>query len=301
MAIQQVRAQINGQWYILTYDSASGKYKTTITAPGKTSFTEPGGYYSVRVEVSNAAGTVGSADATTITGLRLQVKERVKPIITILSPSAGAYVTNSKQPVVFTVVDEVGGSGINIGSLVVKQDGNAVPGSAITKTAITNGYSAIYTPQSALSDGSHTVTVDVADNDGNAADQKSTTYKVDTVPPVLNVASPAEGLITASNTVNVSGKTNDVTSSPVTVKISVNGANQGGISVNGDGTFSKAVSLQEGKNTITVTATDAAGKSSSVTREVILDTSVPEIISAAIVPNPVDAGATMVITVEVSG
>ena len=46
-------------------------------------------------------------------------------------------------------------------------------------------------------------------------------------------------------------------------------------------------------------ATDAAGKVSTVTRNVTLDTSVPVIKSATITPNPVDAGATMVIAVEI--
>ena len=50
-----------------------------------------------------------------------------------------------------------------------------------------------------------------------------------------------------------------------------------------------------------VTAKDAAGKTTSVTRNVTLDTSVPQIVSAAITPNPVDAGQTMLISVEVSG
>ena len=54
-----------------------------------------------------------------------------------------------------------------------------------------------------------------------------------------------------------------------------------------------------GSNTIVVTATDAAGKSSSVTRTVTLDTSVPVVQSASITPNPVDAGATMIISVVI--
>ena len=49
-----------------------------------------------------------------------------------------------------------------------------------------------------------------------------------------------------------------------------------------------------------VTATDAAGKTSSVTRTVTLDTSVPQITAATITPNPVDAGATMVISVTIT-
>lgn len=301
MAISQVRAQVNGTWHTLTYNSSTGKYEATITAPGATSYNLSGGYYNVTVEATNTAGTKGTADGSTLTGLRLVVKERVAPVITVMSPSSGAHVTNSKQPVVFTIVDEDGGSGIDLNTLTVKQDGTTVAAGTLKPTSITNGYSVTHTPASALSDGSHTVTVNVSDHDGNAATQKSTTYKVDTVPPTLNITSPTDGLITATSSLNVSGKTNDATSSPVTVKIKLNGKDQGSITVGSDGSFSKSITLADGGNTIEITATDAAGKSYSVTRTVTLDTNVPKVVSATITPNPVDAGATMIISAEVSG
>lgn len=299
MAIKTVKATINGQTYDLTLNSASGKWEATITAPGKTSYNLAGGYYNVSVEATNEAGTKGSADASTVDGLKLVVKETVAPVITIVSPTAGAYVANSKQPVVFNITDETGGSGVDISTLVVKQDGTAVAAANITHTAITNGYSVTYTPSSALSDGSHTVTINCKDHDGNAAEEKSTTYTVDTVPPTLNVTSPADGLITAASSVTVAGTTNDATSSPVVITISLNGTDQGTVPVGTGGTFSKVVTLKEGSNTIIVKAKDAAGKESSVTRTVTLDTSVPKIKAATITPNPVDTGKTMVISVTI--
>ena len=156
MAIKTVKATINGQTYDLTLNSASGKWEATITAPGQTSYNLAGGYYNVSVEATNEAGTKGSADASTVNGLKLVVKETVAPVITIVSPTSGAYVANSKQPVVFNIVDESGGSGVDISTLVVKQDGTAVAAANITHTAIANGYSVTYTPSAALSDGSHT-------------------------------------------------------------------------------------------------------------------------------------------------
>jgi len=298
MAIKTVKATINGQTYDLTLNSASGKWEATITAPGKTSYNLAGGYYNVSVEATNEAGTKGSADASTVDGLKLVVKETVAPVITIVSPTSGAYVANSKQPVVFNITDETGGSGVDISTLVVKQDGTAVAAANITHTAITNGYSVTYTPSAALSDGSHTVTINCKDHDGNAATEKST-YTVDTVPPTLNVTSPADGLITAASSVTVAGTTNDATSSPVVITISLNGTDQGTIPVGTGGTFSKVVTLKEGSNTIIVKAKDAAGKESSVTRTVTLDTSVPKIKAATITPNPVDTGKTMVISVTI--
>lgn len=301
MAISQVRAKVNGTWHTLTLNSATGKYEATITAPGATSYHQSGGYYNAEVEATNTAGTVATADGSKLTGLRLVVRETIAPVITILSPSSGAYVTNNKQPVVFNVVDEAGGSGVDLSTLVVKLDGTAVAAATLTNTAISNGYSVTYTPAAALSDGSHTVTVDCKDHDGNAAAQKSTAYKVDTVPPTLNVTSPTAGLITNNAALTVAGTTNDATSSPVTVAIKLNGTDQGAVTVASSGTFSKALTLAEGSNTIVVTATDAAGKTSTVSRTVTLDTSAPTITSATITPNPVDAGATMVISVAITG
>lgn len=301
MAIQQVRAQVNGQWYTLTLNPSNGRYEASITAPGATSFNQPGGYYSITVEATNTAGTAGTADASTIDGLKLYVKERVAPVITILSPSSGAYVSNNQQPVVFTVVDEAGGSGVNISSVTVTLDGAPASAGEITSSPISNGYSFTYTPGQAMGDGSHTVTVSAADNDGNAAAELSTTFTVDTVPPSLNVTYPSDGLIVSTPLLTVSGTTNDVTSSPVTGAVSLNGVDQGAVTIGSDGSFAKSITLAEGPNVIIVTATDAAGKSSSVTRNVTLDSSVPQIVSATITPNPVDAGQTMLISVEVSG
>lgn len=299
MAIASVRAQINGTWHTLTYDSASGTWKATITAPGATSFNQSGGYYNVIVEAANEAGTTATADGTTLSGLQLVVKERVAPVITILSPTSGAVVTNNKQPVVFNVVDESGGSGVDRNSIVVLLDGNAVASSTLAITAISNGFSVTYTPASALGDGEHTVAINASDNDGNAATAKSTTFKIDTVPPTLNITAPAEGLITASASLAVKGSTNDSTSSPVVITITLNGADQGSVTVGSDGSFSKTITLAEGENEIIITATDSAGKASSVTRNVTLDSSVPKVVSAAITPNPVDAGATMIISVVI--
>ena len=299
MAIKTVRAQINGQWHTLTLNPSNGHYEAEITAPSVTSYNQPNHYYNVTVEATNDAGTTVSASGTTIPGLQLQVRERIKPVVTITSPSNGARITNNKQPVLFTATDETNGSGVDLSSLVVKLDDVLVPSEQISNSAIANGYSFTYTPAEALSDGSHTVTVDISDHDGNTADQKTTTFIVDTVAPTLSVTAPTEGYITNTAELTVVGTTNDVTSSPVTVKITLNSADQGAVTVNTGGAFSKQITLAEGANVIVITATDAAGKSTSVTRNVTLDTSQPAITTATITPNPVDAGKTMLISVVI--
>lgn len=307
MSIQQVRAKINGTWHTLTYNGSTGKYEKTITSPNTTSYNENAGhYYPVTVEATNTAGTSTTKDDTDGTigsSLKLYVKEKVKPTIAITSPGAGAYVINNKQPIVFQLRDEAGGSGINLDALVLKIDGGTSIGKNSTGmvcTPVTNGYDCTYTPQTALSDGSHTVTINVSDYDGNAATQASRTYTVDTVPPVLNVTNPTNNFITNTAAMTVQGSTNDATSSPVTVTIKLNNVDQGAVTVT-SGNFSKNITLASGSNTIVVASTDAAGRETTVTITGTLDTSAPVISAVTITPNPVDAGNTMVIAVTVSG
>ena len=126
MAIQTVRAQVNGTWHTLTLKSSNGKYEKTITAPTISSYNQTNHYYNVKVEATNTAGTVTTADGTDLTGLRLVVKEKVAPAITITAPTAGATITTNKPAVKWTVTDA--DSGVNPLSISIKIDS----GSAIT-------------------------------------------------------------------------------------------------------------------------------------------------------------------------
>ena len=299
MAIASVRAQVNGTWYTLSYDSASGAYKGTITAPGSTSFNRTGGYYDVTVEATNTAGTKVTANGSTLTSLQLKVRETVKPVVKIMSPATGAFVTNNTERAVILITDETGGSGINNAMLRVKLDGTPVSVSTLEITQTTTGIRVDYNPATALADGQHTLTVDIEDNDGNAAETATATFIVDTVPPTLNVTAPANALVTNKSSLTVTGTTNDATSSSVTVKVAVNGTDQGSVTVAANGSFSKAVTLSEGSNSLVVTATDAAGKVSTVTRSVTLDTSTPVVKSASVTPNPVNTGASVIISVVI--
>lgn len=296
MAVKTAQAIINGQTYTLTYNSTTKKYEATITAPSASSYNQNGHYYNVTVKATDVAGNQATADASHETlgsSLQLRVKEKVAPVITLSSPTSGSTLTNNKPTITWLVKDE--DSGVNQSTIGITIDSGSKITSGITKTAVSGGYQCSYTPTSALSDGSHTIKLDASDNDGNAASTVTATIKVDTVPPVLTLSSPTDGLVTNNPTCTISGTTNDATSSPVTVK--VNGKT---VTVNGDGTFSTTVTLTEGSNTITVVSTDSAGKSSTVTRTVTLDTAAPVISDITMTPNPVDAGKTFVLSVTIT-
>lgn len=302
MAITKVRVKINGTWTNLTKNSF-GKWTGSVTAPASTSYNQSGGYFPITVEATNSAGTVTTVDATDTTlgsVLRLVVRETTKPVIKLVQPSNGAYISNNQLPIIFEVTDETSGSGVNASTVALKLAGTTYKdgSTGMSKTAITDGYRFTFTPQAALSDGAKAIEITASDHDGNAAAKVTASYTVDTVPPTLTISSPQDGLATNQKNVVLTGITNDTLSSPVTVTV-MHGSASYTPAVANDGSFSQALVLTEGVNTIQIVSTDAAGKSTTINLTVTLDTSVPTIKSATFAPNPVNASASVQITLEV--
>lgn len=295
MAVQSVKATVNDQEIILTYNDGTQAWEATTSAPSKSSYNQTGHYYGVTIVAEDDSGnktTVSDKLGDFMSDLQLVVKEKNPPAITVNSPSQSAFITNNKPEIQWTITDD--DSGVDEGTIKITINGTPYT-DGITKTPSGSGYTCKFTPTEAIPDGECTILFDASDHDGNAAVQKSVQFTVDTVAPTLNVTSPTEGLKTNEDTVTVSGTTNDATSSPV--KVTVNGD---AVTVQGNGSFSKVVTLTEGENTITVIATDSAGKQTTVVRHVTKDTGAPVFQSIELVPNPVDAGQTYIIRVKVT-
>lgn len=300
MAVKTVQVVINGQTHTLTYNATTKKYEATITAPSTSSYNQNGHYYNVKVKATDEAGNSVTKDATDTTlgsSLQLKVKEKVAPVISITAPSSSAKLANNKPVINWTVTDA--DSGVNPSTIKLIIDSQTIT-TGITKTQSGKNYTCSYTPTTALSDGTHTIKVSASDYDGNVATQKSVTFTVDTVPPELSVSAPVDNLVTNQSSLVVKGTTNDVTSSPVTLTIKLNGETEQTVEVGSDGSFTKTLTLVTGENTIVITAKDGAGKTSTVTKKVVLDQTAPVIQSVTISPNPVNAGATYTISVEVT-
>lgn len=87
MAINTVKATINGVEHSLTYNGSSGKWEATLTAPSASSFNNSGGYYGVSVTANDTAGnstTVNQSDGTLGDDLQLFVTEKVAPTISAI-------------------------------------------------------------------------------------------------------------------------------------------------------------------------------------------------------------------------
>lgn len=304
MSVKTVKVNLNGQDYNLAYNSTSGKWEATITAPSTTSWNQPSNKYGLTVMATDDAGNVTTkdrSDSTLGNILQLRVLEKVKPTVIFISPSSGARVTSASPNIQFQLRDSE--SGIKISTLKLRVDGGTVitnVSSGMTCTSVSGGYNCSYIPSSVLGDGAHTVTVQAEDNDGNISDVASVTFNVDTVPPQLNITSPDNNLVTNNKTLTISGTTNDITSSPVIITIKNNSIDQGAVTVQPDGGFTKTITLSEGVNSLEIKAVDSAGLTSVVTRSITLDTTAPTISAVTVTPNPVDSGKTFVITVTVS-
>lgn len=305
MAIDTVKVTVNGTTVVATANG-DGTYTATLAAPNITSYNvNSGHYYPVTIVATNMAGTATTAnDQTAGIGeyLRLRVKELTAPTITISSPTSGQYLGTASPSITFTLTDDTNGSGVAINTLKIVVDSTTYTNTSngVTVSTITNGYSVTCIP-TALEDGTHTVTISVEDNDGNSATSTEISFITDTIAPTLSVTNPAtNGTYVSNASLTVTGTTSDSTSGTPIVSISVNGNDQGTISVS-NGAFNQTVTLIGGSNTIVVTATDKAGRTTTITRTITLDSSSPVIASVVINPNPVNIGDNYTVTIEVTG
>lgn len=171
------------------------------------------------------------------------------PVLTITSPSPNTTTPSATITVSGTVTDRT--------ALKLKVAG-------VPATVTANSYS-VTVPLP--NDGPNVIHVVAVDAAGNVADSTRTVIK-DTRPLILTVAAPPDGFMTRFDTIVVRGSIVDA--NPFTVN-----ANGVALPVDPSGGFSGPVSLTNGTNFITVTATDTAGNTSSTTRTGTRDSNAP--------------------------
>jgi surface antigen len=118
----------------------------------------------------------------------------------------------------------------------------------------------------------------------------TTKNMADTTGPTLSISTLANGAITNNPTLNISGTVSDASGIST---LTVNGQ---AVTISGN-TFSRAVTLQQGSNTITTIAIDTANNKTTDTRTITLDTTAPVLTINA----PADNSTTAQATTNVSG
>jgi len=294
MAVKQAKAIVNGQEIALTYDAATGYWEAQVTAPADSSFNQAGGYFPVKVIAEDNAGNkseIDSSDSTFGEFIRLYNKEEVKPIIEILQPTSGAYITTSRPTIQFKITDNKiqtsGYSGVNKDSCVVKINGQNIreldSAANISWTETEGGFIGTYTPSFDIADSdSVTISVDCLDNDKNAAETATAVFAIDTLAPSLTINNPVDGLETNQDTLKVSG----VTEPGAEVSVKLNGTQVGTVTADESGLFEQSVRFtQQGNNVIEITATDAAGLSTTIIRNVVFNTTAPVFLEVKMLAN----------------
>jgi hypothetical protein len=230
-----VRGTVSGQFSItLTVNGAPVSVGLDSTFSTQVNLQE--GINTITIVVTDAAG-----NKTTIT--RTVRRDTQAPIVSLTSPIDSLLTNQLNVTVSGTVKDST--------AVTLTINGNSVP----------IGANGAFSYQLSAVEGFNTITVVATDAAGNSTNVKRTVI-LDTTPPVLTITSPADGSTISDSAVVVSGKTTDQTK----VMLSVNGQT---ISLGNDGSFATAVSLNIGSNTITISATDVLGQTTTILRTVI--------------------------------
>jgi hypothetical protein len=202
----------------------------------------------ITATATDVAGNTGSAQVTVTRG--------DPPTIAISSPANGSF----ERQASLTVTGSVTGTS----PLTVTVNGTAA-------TVSGGGFTA---PLS-LAQGANPITATAANAFGSATASVTTT--LNTTPPVVTIAQPANGATFTTQQITVSGTVTD--SIPIAA-LSLNGS-----PLAPGNAFSTPTSLSQGSNTFTVQATDAAGNVGAASVAVTYTPNVPLSITIATPPN----------------
>jgi hypothetical protein len=185
------------------------------------------GDHTITAAAEDSAGNSGT-DTIDIT------VDLTAPLVVITAPNNGDIIATGSVTVVGSL-DDLSISQVDINGAQV-----SVTGGNFSHTV-------------SLDDGDHTVTVTATDAAGNVGN-KEITVTIDTTAPVVTITNPLEGAKYSTSSVTIQGTVND----PDIAQVDVNGQS---VAVS-NGTFSVTLTLTEGSNLVSVTATDAANNSS---------------------------------------
>jgi len=230
-----------------------------------------------------AKDAVGNVSASKGATVNITLPDSIVPVVNAFTLPATA--TNMTVPVnTFTATDNVGVTGCMVTT------STAAP--AASASGWTSAAPATVTASAA---GTVTFYAWAKDASGNVSLSKSAsviiTTAADTTKPTLSVSALANGAYTNKPTLNVTGLATDAGGIK---SVTVNGLV---VVVDADGSFSTALTLAAGANTVSVIATDKAGNQQSDSRIITYDANVPVLT----VTDPADNSISVQSFLSVSG
>ena len=248
-------------------------WSTDKGASGVASGTTAWTVASIALEVGSTVITVTARDAAGQTGtdvLTVTRTDGVPPTVDITSPAAGATFSTTSTTIVLA------GSASDNTSVSQVSWSNSKGGSGVATGTASWSVAAV-----SLQPGANVITVTAKDAAGNVATDVLTITLTDVVPPTIAIASPtaADTTTTTAVSVTLGGTASDVFG--VTEVRWTNDRGGSGVAA-GTTTWSvQGLALQLGVNVITVTASDAAGNTSSDRITITSDSKAPTIAIAA--------------------
>jgi hypothetical protein len=272
-------AAVNGQTATITIvdstNTVKDTYTTTVTAGAwsvNVTATEAQGLadgsYSIKANVSDAAGNAATAATQAIT------VDETAPTIAITSPVAGDNIINKSEVAAGVTISgtaTAGSAGVNgqTATITIVDSTNAVKDTyTATVTAGTWSINVTAAQAQGLADGSYSIKANVSDAAGNAATTVSQAVAVETLPPTVTISTA--GATTNQSTQTISGTvvvTEAAAGSTVTLYDTVNNVTtQIGTATVVGGSWSSTVTLPgNGSHSIVAQDTDAAGNIGSST------------------------------------
>uniref|UniRef100_UPI0036F1B67D BapA/Bap/LapF family large adhesin n=1 Tax=Alteromonas gracilis TaxID=1479524 RepID=UPI0036F1B67D len=238
-------------------------FTTTVQGDGTFSASVPSdlaeGSYTVVAEVTDGAGNTGSDSETG------GVVDTTSPAIDVAGPGVG----NDATPTISGTTDQPAGSTVSI--TITDNAGNI---QTLTATVQGDGSFSVDVPTT-LAEGSYTVQATVVDEAGNTASDAETGV-IDTISPVITLDEPGA---VSDSTPTISGTVDLPQGSTVQITVVDSAGNTQVFSalVGAGGVFSADVpaAMAEGNFTVSATATDEAGNSTTDNEAGVVDTLVP--------------------------
>ncbi|MET0646570.1 MAG: Ig-like domain-containing protein, partial [Pyrinomonadaceae bacterium] len=224
----------------------------------------------VNISAGRLRGSVAADRLNLNAGVIIGVTtDTTAPIVAITQPAEGLLTRAASVTVSGTFSDD--------STTTVKVNG-------VAATISGNNYSASVP----LTEGANTLRAVATDSAGNSSEATRAVTR-DSTPPAVSIQQPAAGSYTNAGSVTVNGTYSDQSAAVITVN-GVAATLQGG-------GYSASVPLDEGANTISVVASDAAGNQSQASREIVRDTAAP----AVTIGQPLDGQVTGAASVNVTG
>ena len=206
----------------------------------------------VVISASNPDGT--ASDQTTI--IYKPQRNPTPPTVSITSPSADPYTSSASQTSIRATIRNVN----NSNDVQMQVNGQTIRRFSLSGTSFSaNNVS--------LQQGNNVVVISASNQDGTASDQTTIIYKPQRVatPPTVDITTPsANPYNTPSNTTTIRATIQHVDNNRA-VSFTVNGQTVRNFSFNGTSFVANNVRLQQGNNTIVVSASNPDGNASDQT------------------------------------